>query len=324
MRLAVLSVAALALTSCGRFEDGEFPQKLSEWGLFRGPLKAFEPSEGVVPYDIATPLFSDYADKSRHIRLPKGQPARYHESAAFEMPVGTVLSKTFSFGERVIETRLLVNTRNAWVGLPYVWNREQNEALLEIAPDPVKVVHGGREFTYAIPNTNQCKGCHEHAKRVVPIGIAARHLNRGDQLAKWTQAGLLTGAPAAAQLPRNAVWNDPSTGSVEQRALAYLDANCGHCHNPEGPADTSGLFLSAGQTDPLRLGFCKVPVAAGHGAGDLRFGVVYGNPDESILVRRMNSIEPKVAMPELGRATIHREGVALVREWIASTKGSCD
>lgn len=51
---------------------------------------------------------------------------------------------------------------------------------------------------------------------------------------------------------------------------------------------------------------------------------MYGSPDESILVRRMNSVEPKLAMPEIGRATIHREGGALIREWIAATRGSCD
>ena len=329
MRRVVLALAAIALTSCGYFGrdvrvviEEPFPKKLSAWRLFTGKLADLRPNEGVLAYDVNTPLFSDYADKSRVVWMPKGRAARYHETAAFEFPQGAVIAKTFSFGKRIIETRILVNGRNGWVGLPYVWNASQTEATLEIAPDPVRVSYHGVEFTYAIPNMNQCKGCHETAKRMVPIGTAARHLNRDGQLEQWARAGYLTGAPAAA--PRNAVWNDPSTGTLEQRALAYLDANCGHCHNPQGPADSSGLFLTAGQSDPLRLGFCKVPVAAGHGAGDLRFGVVYGSPDESILVRRMNSVEPKVAMPEIGRATIHREGVALIREWIASTRGSCD
>jgi len=31
---------------------------------------------------------------------------------------------------------------------------------------------------------------------------------------------------------------------------------------------------------------------------------------------RMNSTEVGVAMPELGRTTIHTEGVALIKEWI--------
>ena len=222
------------------------------------------------------------------------------------------------------------------MGLPYVWNGGQTDATLEIAPDPVDLEWtrpSGEKLKihYMIPNTNQCKSCHEQAKVMTPIGPKARQLNkdyryatgRENQLVHWTKAGYLTGAPRPEAAPRNAVWDDPNSGSVEQRARAYLDANCGHCHNPQGPADNSGLFLTATQTDPLRLGFCKVPVAAGHGAGDLRFDVVHGNPGESILVRRMNSVEPKVMMPELGRTTIHREGVQLVRDWIAGVRGNC-
>jgi len=35
-------------------------------------------------------------------------------------------------------------------------------------------------------------------------------------------------------------------------------------------------------------------------------------------LHRMNSTEPAVMMPELGRKMIHKEGVALIRSWIAS------
>jgi hypothetical protein len=29
-------------------------------------------------------------------------------------------------------------------------------------------------------------------------------------------------------------------------------------------------------------------------------------------------------MPELGRSLIHREGVALIREWVQQLQGACD
>jgi len=80
----------------------------------------------------------------------------------------------------------------------------------------------------------------------------------------------------------------------------------------------------AAQTDPMRLGLCKVPVSAGQGSGDLLFDVVQGKPEESILVHRMESTTPKIMMPELGRTMIHREGVALIRQWIAAMHGSCN
>ncbi len=335
MRTLLLAIAALWLASCDRgvriVLDEPFPKKLSEWRLFAGPLGKLQPAERVVAYDVNTPLFSDYAAKSRMIWMPPGTSAKYDGGEAFEFPQGTVVAKTFSFGNRIVETRLLVNTRSGWRGLPYVWNAEQTDATFEIVPDAVSMEHEGKKFQYIIPNVNQCKGCHDRAKRTVPIGLKARHLNREyayaggaeNQLAYWSRTGMLTGAPQAGEAPRNAVWNDSATGTLEQRARAYLDANCGHCHNAEGPADTSGLFLTAGQTEPMRWGFCKVPVAAGHGAGDLRFDVVHGKPDESILLRRMNSVEPKVMMPEIGRSTIHREGVELIRQWVSETRGSC-
>ena len=61
----------------------------------------------------------------------------------------------------------------------------------------------------------------------------------------------------------------------------------------------------------------KRPVAAGKGAGQLQFDVVPGDPDASILLYRMVSLDPGAMMPELGRSMVDAEGVELVRAWIA-------
>ena len=45
------------------------------------------------------------------------------------------------------------------------------------------------------------------------------------------------------------------------------------------------------------------------------------DPSASIVAYRMDSNDPDVAMPEIGRTVIHDEGVALVSEWIASLSG---
>ena len=66
------------------------------------------------------------------------------------------------------------------------------------------------------------------------------------------------------------------------------------------------------------------PVAAGRGTGDHFFDIVPGKPDDSILPYRMLSSEPGVMMPEQGRTTTHREGVALIRDWISAMSGACD
>jgi hypothetical protein len=70
------------------------------------------------------------------------------------------------------------------------------------------------------------------------------------------------------------------------------------------------------------MGWCKSPNSAG-AVGALRYDVVPGRPDESILIYRLESTAPKVSMPALGRDVVHTEGVNLLRQWIESLPGSC-
>ena len=368
---ALLPLVALAASAChqgprtGLDFPEEFPERLSSWRLLEQRDGKLEPNTGVTPYDLTSPLFSDYAHKLRAVVLPPGTSIRYGEDA-FEFPVGTVITKTFYYprGEgatkgaiavrkvlaqapgasldldrvRLLETRLLINTSSGWVALPYVWNAEQTEATLALAGDTLSLElvsdQGRQPFAYLVPDTNQCAGCHaleHHSQRIEPIGIRARHLNRtfsygeqsANQLTHWQKTGLLSGAPDPSSAPRNAQWDDPADGEIEPRARAYLDVNCGHCHRPNGSASTSGLLLHAQETDRARLGECKIPIATGRGSGDALFDIVPAKPDESILLHRMLSTEADVAMPELGRSLVHDEGVALIREWIASLRGGC-
>lgn len=299
---------------------------------------ARRPNAGVTPYALNTPLFSDYAEKSRFLYLPPGSQARYRAQGALDLPVGATLIKTFAYPAdlrrpggklRVLETRLLIHQRSGWTALAYVWNDQQTEARLKRAGTRLNVSfvdpHGRpREVDYRVPNANQCKECHSLSGRITPIGVKARNLN-GDfaypdgsenQLAHWTRTGLLKGAPAPDKVPRTAVWDDASQ-PLEARARAYLDGNCGHCHNPRGMASNTGLFLDLEEARPSRLGVGKRPVAAGKGSGELEIDLVPGGPDASIIAYRMASADPGVMMPELGRSLVHDEGLALVRDYIA-------
>ena len=299
------------------------------------------PNAGVTPYALNTPLFSDYAEKARFLYLPPGAKAAYRPEGVLDLPVGAVLVKSFSYpadlrrpGERLrtIETRLLIHRAAGWVPLTYVWNAAGDSAVLKRAGMRTDVSFTGGDgapvsFSYAVPNVNQCKGCHSLSGALTPIGPKARNLN-GDfaypdgtenQLAHLTRAGLLTGAPAPAAAPAVAHWDD-AHAPLADRARAYLDANCSHCHNPAGLASNSGLDLRWEQDDPVMRGLGKRPVAAGKASADLDYDIAAGAPDRSILVHRMESREPGIMMPELGRALPHKEGVDLIRAYVASLR----
>lgn len=313
-------------------------ETLSEYNFFIGSLAEQTPQAGVVPYTLNTPLFSDYAEKLRFVKLPAGQSVAYNPDNVLDFPVGTTLIKTFYYpvdardpakGRRLMETRLLLHEASGWKALEYIWNDEQTEAYLEVAGDtkPVAWINSAgqsQSLVYSMPNLNQCKGCHNRNEKMTPIGPSVRQLNgefnyggiTENQLVHWQKAGLLTSVPALETVPKVPKWNDPAAGTVESRARAWLDINCAHCHSPAGPARTSGLFLHWQETNPTHLGVMKSPVAAGRGSGGRKYSIVPGEPDKSILVYRIASNDPGAMMPELGRKTTHQEGVELVREWI--------
>lgn len=329
----------ILLAAAIRDENGfETKKKLSEYDFFTGPLAALNPAKGVVSYDLNSALFSNYAEKLRFVKLPEGTAATYNDTAVFEFPVGTVLIKNFYYpddvrkpekGRKIIETRLLVLESSGWSAYPYIWNEEQTEAYYDPAGETREIFYIDRsgkkvKTSYIIPNKNQCKGCHLRDQKLLPIGPAARHMNKMytyesgtfNQLNYWAEVGLLKGLPPLAEIPKLPVWDNPATGNLEQRARAYLDINCGHCHSKEGPANTSGLFLDVHENDKGRLGVNKSPVAAGRGSGKLQFDIMPGQPQQSIMIFRMNTTDPAIAMPEIGREQIHKEGVALIAEWI--------
>ncbi|HEY4144601.1 SO2930 family diheme c-type cytochrome [Pinirhizobacter sp.] len=343
------------------------PALLSEWHVVAVVDGKLVLNQGVVPYDLTTPLFTDYAHKLRTIWMPQGSHANYDAEQTFDFPVGTVISKTFYYPRaaggpegtvlrtydssrdfagtgldlahvHLVETRILVRRASGWAAIPYVWNAGQTEANLArtgaVLPLTLLDDAGAREaFNYVVPDESQCSSCHARdwvTRQIAPIGPKARHLNRDydyadgreNQLAHLARVGYLQGLPVAAQIPRNANWMD-TRQPLQARARAYLDINCGHCHNPKGAANTTALTLDVTVGNDRHLGICKPAVAAGRGTGDHMFDIVPGQPDASILPYRMASSEPGVMMPEIGRSTVHREGVALIRAWIASQQGAC-
>lgn len=76
--------------------------------------------------------------------------------------------------------------------------------------------------------------------------------------------------------------------------------------------------------DPFKLGIYKPPVAAGRGTGGRLYDIVPGEPDESILVYRLETTHAGEMMPEFGRSVVDQEGVALIRKWIEEMQETND
>lgn len=336
MRRAALVVLAVALSSCA--DETYPPQHLSAWGLFTDGA-AQTPAEGVVPYEMISPLFSDYAAKHRFIRVPEGGQITYTDEGDWIYPTGTVLVKTFGFladlrdpssAERIVETRLLVlEDDGEWRPYVYLWDDTMSDAQLQQTGARVDVAwthHDGavREIEYRVPNAVQCANCHGGRDAVTPIGPRTEQIDRDNdfgagpenQIDHMVSLGWFTNTvPAFAERPR---FESPmGSGDLDARARAYLDANCSHCHRENGAAHQSGLWLGAHITEAGQLGICKVPAAAGE-AGGRRWDIVPGAPDESLMIYRMESEVPGTKMPELPSILSHAEGVALIREWIAA------
>ncbi|SDC47978.1 SO2930 family diheme c-type cytochrome [Niabella drilacis] len=312
----------------------EFKARLSDYGFFKGELRALDPLPGVARYELHTPLFTDYSLKDRFIVLPRDSTVHYQAHGPLDFPDSTIIIKNFAYTSEqhqkvLIETRLLVKdpADHEWKVMNYLWNKEQTDAVKHItgARVPIRFLDEEQKpvsTVYQVPNTNDCKRCHTQDGALMPIGPKARNLNFSpaflghNQLTDWVNRGILAGLPDLKTVDQLPGWDDAQHYTLEQRARAYLDMNCAHCHTRTGDAYNTGLFLEYEQTDPHALGILKSPVSAGGGAGGLNYDIVPGDAGHSILAYRMNSTEPGTAMPELARTVIHKEGVKLIMEWI--------
>jgi len=307
------------------------PKFLSEYGFFKD-LKNQIPIEDVHPYSLKSALFSDETDKLRFVYVPKGKKIGYVRNKVFIFPVGSVLIKTFAYlnkngpmAAELLETRLLINTNDGWEAISYVWNEDQTDAKRAIAGAtiPTKFINSSGEIInirYRAPNQNQCKECHQLKKVMTPIGPKARNMNKlvqyktgeMNQLVYWAALGWIN-----ENLGSDSISNYADVNAVlEDRARAYLDINCGHCHIPGGSADTTGLYLNYTERGKEQIGIYKKPVAAGRASGNLKYSIVPGHPNDSILLYRMKSLDPGIMMPESGRALSDETGIKLISDWI--------
>jgi hypothetical protein len=132
-------LALIFFSSWNGVEIFQREEKLSSYGFFVGKLSDLKPAEGVFQYELNTPLFSNYAEKLRFVKLPSGAQAEYNDTVAFNFPQGTILIKNFYYsndfrkpekGRRLLETRLMVHEQDGWQAYPIVrscWRNDDGE-----------------------------------------------------------------------------------------------------------------------------------------------------------------------------------------------------
>jgi glucose/arabinose dehydrogenase len=166
-----------------------FPKTLTETGCF-DELATLTPAEGVLPYTVNVPLWSDTALKSRFVVLPDGGQLTYAAEGPWSAPDGTIFIKHFAIDTtegdpqtRVrLETRFLIKESTGLRGYTYRWNDEGTEAfLLEGAStrDLTLTLAGAGEPTALIwrfPSRQQCSACHSDASGGI-LGFHTGQLN---------------------------------------------------------------------------------------------------------------------------------------------------
>ena len=325
------------------------PEFLSEWGLFKSIPEQI-PEDGVLPYEVTSPLFTDYAAKFRFLQLPNGEQIHYSDTERWTNSPGTIYVKTFAYpvderefelGYQLIETRLLVFGEDKVDMWTYVYPKDDNNDAERINTGPIRDVSWVNllgetvSLKYEVPSVPQCRECHGIAGR--SLGPSAGMFNRdndyGPALGVMNQIDYMNSldmfdAEPPPEEERTTYVSDPAvnaTAGLHDRARSYFDSNCAHCHAPApyGEISDKGLYLDYQSMDPdtgtspFSWGVCKPASSAGNGLDcDQPRDVVPGDPDASLLLCRMESIAAGERMAPLGRTIVHAQGVELIRQWI--------
>lgn len=269
---------------------------------------------GAIPYDVATPLWSDGAVKERFVVVPRGQRITTRPDGDLVFPVGTVAVKSFAVDGRRVETRLFVQHRlETWVGYSYAWNAEGTDADLVLG-GRVDTLPSGK--TWYFPSTADCAACHTPAAGYT-LGPETKQLLGKDREPSEALRALerVTDGPVdhGTLAPLTAV-DAPPPATAEARARSYLHSNCSMCHRDGSSTGLAELDLRV-ETPLAKTGLCNEPKAGGLGiAGTARI-VTPGNPELSVLAARMKTTDDR-RMPKLASSVVDAAGLAAVEEWI--------
>lgn len=317
-------------------------EKLSDYKFFKGNISDLDPVFGVLPFQPASQLFTDYAKKQRFIWMPEGVSGNHiSDDQVFDFPVGTVLIKNFYYenvlpsnSKKIIETRLMIRKAEEWIFANYIWNDAQTEAILNLEGASLEISWNEngivKNTNYKIPNENECFMCHYANNQNIPIGPKPQNLNFPinfadgfkNQIEKLKEFGYVN-SEVSTSINSIVDYNDTSK-SLDLRARSYLEINCANCHRDGGYAEFYPVRLNfTPQADYAALGFCLEPNIT-YSVPEATHIFHPGDHTKSAVFYRMNSLDLTVKMPMIGTTMIHEEGVSLINNWINSFEKGCE
>lgn len=314
---------------------------LSEYNFFQDEISELNPVYGVLPYDLNSTLFSDYANKKRFLWMPKDSTAKYvNDYTPFDFPVGTILIKNFYYDNvlpemntKIIETRLMIKLEDDWSFANYEWNDAQTDASFTtdsrfLAFD-WEFNGETKSVNYKIPGFPECFTCHNKYGTPLPIGPKPQNINRDylypegskNQLVKWVEKGYLD-ENYPSYINSLVEWNDDAQ-PLDLRVRSYFDVNCAHCHSDESYCEYAPMRFEFNKTEDIsNLGVCVESVF--YINPDISHVVKPNEIEKSALFFRLNSNEDQYKMPLIGRTLNHSEGIELIEEWINSLSPNCN
>jgi len=328
--------------------NGTLPLLLSQTGVFTNTPEMV-PTNGLIPYTPNTPLWSDGAVKTRYFAVPNNggvitpsEQITFAPTGTWTFPAGTVFVKTFQLNTDTsnpnvlhrLETRLLVRDINGAVyGVTYKWRPDDSDAdlLTTSLNEEIQITNatGISTQTWYYPSPSDCLQCHTPVANYV-LGVSTRQLNGSltysatgvtdNQLRTLNRLGLLNPAIDEASIPNleqlSALTN--LNASLQQRSRSYLDANCAQCHQAGG----TGITFDARYDTPLAAqNITNYPAAVSLGYDN---ACIIKAQDiwRSVLLYRINTNNPTIAMPPLARNVIDTNAVQVFTSWINSLPGT--
>jgi|UniRef100_UPI003783F71D putative heme-binding domain-containing protein len=294
-------------------KPSQFPRKLSETGLFTDTT-AQTPAAGVLPFEIAEPMWQDGAKAQRFVALPEGKRIQTTVSGPPEKPnykvdwpVESVLARTITLKTK-IETQVLHFDGETWNGYSYRWNDQGTDAEL--------VGADGAEFTidkqpWRIHGRAECARCHNNWS-----GFALGF--QPDQLVsisgkKPEEAAELFNGPFIERLKNRLVSRRDDKADLEAKARSWLHANCAHCHRRHGGGSVQ-LMVNADLPTSETMMLNEKPVRGDLALTDARV-ISSGKPEQSVLLARI-ARSGNGHMPMIGAREVDPHGFRVLWDWI--------